>query len=293
MATPQAKPIAPAKNELKVVSHSNLFYWWPVWAVGFLMALITLIHDTRLAVVPPKTVAVKDIAKHTEGKVEAEVLGGSAVSHTQLNGKSGLIFPENFPRDKDQEKLLKEPTIHISSSKGPGIIFFTVLLLVVFITNVSLRGLWSVLVIVLIVLALTLLSVFRVWDDFFDLLGLLDIRLSMAGYVIPSVVLLALWLVAFIFFDPRTYMIFSAGQIRYCLEVGDAEHVHDTTNMSVTKRRDDVFRHWMLGLGSGDLIVTTGGTKPETFDLPNVLFVGGKLKVIEELLRSRPVVAGR
>ena len=52
-------------------------------------------------------------------------------------------------------------------------------------------------------------------------------------------------------------------------------------------------RHWALGIGSRDLIVTTGGSKPETFDLPNVLFVGGKLKQIEELLRSRSVVAGR
>jgi hypothetical protein len=291
--TPHATPVTPARQELKIVSHSNLFYWWPVWVVGYLMAVITLIHGTLLAVVPEKTVAVKDIAAGSEGKVRAEVVGQATTSHTDVNNRSALLFPENFNWKEDEKKLLKEPKIHMSSSKGPGIIFFTVVLLVIFITNVSLRGLWSVLVIVLVILAATLLSVFRVWDDVFDLLGLLDIRVSMGGFIAVSTALLVLWLVAFFFFDPRMYMIFSAGQIRYCLEVGDAEHVHDTTNMSVRKQRDDVFRHWILGLGSGDLIVTTGGAKPETFDLPNVLFIGGKLKQIEELLRSRPVVAGR
>ena len=27
-------------QEIKIVSHSNLFYWWPVWAVGYLMAIL-------------------------------------------------------------------------------------------------------------------------------------------------------------------------------------------------------------------------------------------------------------
>lgn len=28
-------------SELKVYSHSSLVYWWPVWAVGYLMAILT------------------------------------------------------------------------------------------------------------------------------------------------------------------------------------------------------------------------------------------------------------
>src|SRR6516165_7171225 len=28
-------------GEITIISHSNLFYWWPVWAVGFLMAGFT------------------------------------------------------------------------------------------------------------------------------------------------------------------------------------------------------------------------------------------------------------
>lgn len=29
-------------QKIKLVSHSPLFSWWPVWAVGFLMALLTV-----------------------------------------------------------------------------------------------------------------------------------------------------------------------------------------------------------------------------------------------------------
>ncbi len=46
-------PRSPAEaRSITIVSHSNLFYWWPVWAVGFLMAFVTLITQTRAVVVP-------------------------------------------------------------------------------------------------------------------------------------------------------------------------------------------------------------------------------------------------
>ena len=41
------------------------------------------------------------------------------------------------------------------------------------------------------------------------------------------------------------------------LEIGEAETAYDTTGMTIQKQRSDLFRHWILGLGSGDLIVTT------------------------------------
>ena len=60
MSTPVTQRPAPpqtmtGENEIRIVSHSTLFYWWPVWAVGFIMALITLIDGHVLAVVPPET----------------------------------------------------------------------------------------------------------------------------------------------------------------------------------------------------------------------------------------------
>src|SRR5262245_21726741 len=56
--TPSAQPAlpaSPAKHEIRIISHSTLFYWWPVWAVGFLMSLITAFSGEVMAVVPNGT----------------------------------------------------------------------------------------------------------------------------------------------------------------------------------------------------------------------------------------------
>lgn len=48
------------EREVKIVSHSNLFYWWPVWVAGYLMALLTYWDGHLMAIVPEGTVAQKD-----------------------------------------------------------------------------------------------------------------------------------------------------------------------------------------------------------------------------------------
>src|SRR5262245_66404077 len=80
-ATPSAPaPPAPERNEVVVVSHSNLFYWWPVWACGFLMALITWIDGHLMYVVPKGTKASTEIEKaivleRTKDGKEQKVVG--------------------------------------------------------------------------------------------------------------------------------------------------------------------------------------------------------------------------
>src|SRR5437016_6430109 len=98
-ATPPASStISKDEIEIKIVSHSNLFYWWPVWAVGFLMGAITMMHGTLLAVVPEKTVAVKEIGKELPAeKIEAELVGTtSAATDKEVKGRSALLFPKEF-----------------------------------------------------------------------------------------------------------------------------------------------------------------------------------------------------
>jgi hypothetical protein len=48
----------------------------------------------------------------------------------------------------------------------------------------------------------------------------------------------------------------------------------------------------VLGLGSGDRVVKTGANAQQ-FDMPNVLFVGRKVKLIEQMLQEREVVSGQ
>ena len=96
----------------------------------------------------------------------------------------------------------------------------------------------------------------------------------------------------FFLFDRQIYMVFTPGQLRVQLEIGDAETAYDTTGMTIQKQRSDLFRHWILGIGSGDLIVRTAGAQGHQFDMPNVLFLGRKVREIEDMLRSRQVVSG-
>jgi hypothetical protein len=62
--------------------------------------------------------------------------------------------------------------------------------------------------------------------------------------------------------------------------------------MVVAKRRSDLFRHWLLGFGSGDLLVKPAGNSAQQFEMHNVLFVGSKLQLVQQMLKTRKVVGG-
>jgi hypothetical protein len=112
------------------------------------------------------------------------------------------------------------------------------------------------------------------------------------GYLALSLPLLVLWLVVVLFFDRKMSMVFAPGQLLVRQDIGSGEVAYDTGGMVVAKRRSDLFRHWLLGFGSGDLLVKTGGAHPQQFEMPNVLFVGNKLHLIQEMLQTREVVSG-
>lgn len=265
-----------SKSEIVIVSHSSLFYWWPVWAVGFILAAITAFSGERLAVVPKDTKAVR----------EQNVPG--------FGVRDILVLPDNAHLEKDKETGNPiDPHLRIAASKNVGVFFSVVLLLVITITTIPLRGLWSVIVIVIVIFMAVIFAVLDWWGPIFERLSFLDIRINLGGYLLISTVLFGLWLVVFIFFDRQIYMIFTPGQLRVRLEIGDAETAYDTTGMTIMKQRSDLFRHWILGLGSGDLIVKTAGAQHHHFDMHNVLFLGRKVKEIEDMLRARQVVSGQ
>jgi hypothetical protein len=49
-------------SEIRIFGHSTIFYWWPVWMAGFVMAAITFAEGSRAAIVPSG--AVYDDASH-------------------------------------------------------------------------------------------------------------------------------------------------------------------------------------------------------------------------------------
>jgi hypothetical protein len=268
-------PTPQAQREIYIYSHSSLFYWWPVWAVGLLMALLTFWDGHRMAVVPPGTIA--ESSRQVEG-------------HESEGPLDVLIVPKGkkLPIDPYTKTLL-EPRLHMAQSKNLGVIFVSVLLLIIFISNVPLRGLWSVLIILFIFLMVVIFALAGWWDMILEKVSLLQVHINAAGYLFIAIALLIIWSLTIFVFDHRTYVVVTPGQVRVCLAVGAGETVYDTTGMTFQKQQNDLFRHWIVGLGSGDLIMHRSNTNQE-IDMPNVLFIGAKVREIEQLIKERPVV---
>lgn len=172
---------------------------------------------------------------------------------------------------------------------GPGAVFVVTLLAVALSSTVLLRGMMSVLAAVAAVALAVTFAWFGWWDDIFGFLGGLDIRINPAGYLCVGVPLFLAWLAVLAVYDRQHYVVFGQGQIRYVQEVGDSEMVIPVEGASVEKRRSDGFRHWVLGLGAGDLVVRVGGPNGHTIEMDNVLRIGRKMAVIDRLLREKAV----
>jgi hypothetical protein len=268
------KPIGPTAalpREVRVVAHTMIFYWWPVWAFGLLLAGLSWWSGNYLAIVPAGTEAVAGFK----------------------DGREALVLPAgaHLPKDPATGKP-REPSLHVARRSGYGVVFIVVLLLVILITNVPIRGLWSVIVVLLVLMATIVLALLGWWDDILDAMAHSHVYINAFGYLAIALPLLVFWLVAVLFFDRRTYMVFAPGQLLVRQDIGSGEVTYDTMGMVVAKRRSDLFRHWLLGFGSGDLLVKTAGAHSQQFEMHNVLFVGSKLKLIQDMLQTREVVSG-
>jgi hypothetical protein len=290
--TPAAADTTPGYDEIRIFSHSPLFYWWPVWLFGFIFSLITLMDNYRMVIVPGDSVLTKD-------KV------GEKVRYN--------IYA--VPDDDRMERLLKEanepekqraaeanPTYraapgekafrirpHVSPRSWMGPAFLIILFLVIIITSVPLRGLWSLVVLIGLVVIALLISLFHWWDDILDAFIGLHVFINLAGYLLLSTALFIVWALATFIFDRRSYIVFTPGQIRVVEEIGSRERTYDTTGMTVEKHRDDWFRHIFLGFGTGDLSVRTAGADRNEILMPNVALIGFKIDPIQQLIRQRQI----
>lgn len=275
-AVPSTLPhVDDAHRELRIYSHSSLFYWWPVWAAGFIMAAITYIDGSLMAVVPRDTVVVNVV----EGK--GDPAGGG--QRVNLDGRKVLFSPVRDPQDDT-------PHLHMSRNKNLGVLWAAVLLLIIFVSNVPLRGLWSFVLILFIALLIVIFALAGIWEWVLDKVFMLQIHINAGGYIFISTILFIIWAVTVFFFDRRRFLVISSGQVRMCLAVGAGETVYDTSGMTFSKKQDDLFRHWIVGLGSGDLIIHRSVGQERDIDFPNVLFVGAKIREIERLIKEREVV---
>ncbi len=273
---PTPPPAAARPLEVIIVSHTPFFYWWPLWAVGFLMALLTYWYAEPVAFLP----------KGTTAKQDAQVAGVEGPQNI-------LIFPAGKTLPLADGPDDQQPMLRMAVSNNLGILWTFTLCFCVVITHIPFRGVYSILAIVGACFLTILLAFFGLWDPILRTLRGLDIHITATGYLLISSFLFLIWLFTFLVHDRLSYMIFSRGQLRVRKAIGLAETVYDTRGMVVQKHRAALFRHWVLGFGSGDLTVTTAGANARQFDMPNVLGIDHKLALINTMLQEREVMKAR
>jgi hypothetical protein len=223
----RAQPAA-AVQQIRIYGHSNLLYWWPAWAVGFLFALLNAGQEQFLVTVP--------------GSQPSSALGLTYVS--------------------------------------------TLLLLIIF-TNVRLRGINSVVVLLSVGFVSVTLAWFGWWDDIAKLIPYLSVHMNTGFYLVFSTGLLIIWLTMFFVFDRMTYWRIRPGQMTEQHLIGGGAESFDTHGLRFQKHGSDFFRT-ALGLGAGDLKATAAGEHGATIEIPNVIFVDRKVHAIEKLISVKP-----
>lgn len=127
----------PASRQVTIYSHSQLFYWWPVWVTGYIMALLT----------------------YAQGHLVQ----------------------------------FQEEAVWMHASKNLGVIYTVVFFFVILITNVTLRGMASAIVMVTVLALTFMLAYFGLWDNIFSMLGGLAIHMNLGFYVFFSTAVFLAW----------------------------------------------------------------------------------------------------
>lgn len=230
-----AEPVTQTPADVTIVSHSNIFYWWPAWVAGFAVALVSW-----------------------------------------LQGQEVTILPEITDR--------------IHPSNNPGIFFIAVIVLLVVLTNTTLRGIYSVVTVVTAAFFVVLFAWFGWWDDILRFIPQLSARANVGFYLLFSTAILVVWLLAFLIFDRLAVWRVRPGQMVEEKLIGGQARSYDTNGLVFERRGQGLFHDIILGLGAGDLILTIGGANEETIQIPNVLFVNRKVKAIQRLISVKPEV---
>jgi hypothetical protein len=193
-----------------------------------------------------------------------------------------------YGRPPHVEGIPGQPGEWVHPSSNLAVIFLLMLYLVVLITSFTLRGLASGMVILATVLVTVVLAWVGWWDDIFRWFGNLTVHLTLGAYFWFSTLMCLTWFLSVFGFDRLSYWEFTPGQLTRKTLFGSGSHSYNTQGMALEKHRDDIFRHWLIGLGSGDLKLRTSGATREEIDVPNVLFIGSKVAAMQRFIAEVP-----
>ncbi|MFT5633434.1 MAG: hypothetical protein ACI9SQ_001152 [Rubritalea sp.] len=222
-----------AHDSITFHSHSEFFYYWPLWLVSFIFGDITLFFGSHVAV---------------EGL------------------ETGLL---------------------VMKQTGYGLTYILVLGFSLFATGVNLRGVWALLTIICIAFAAFILLYFGVWSSALSWAVNQPVYLNHGFYLAIGVILFIPWCVVVFLFDTRKYVKIESNTVTIVYEIGEGARAFDTIGVMMEKKLDNFFKHYLLGFGSGDLIIRTSGGSSEVLYLPNVLRVDRVLRELEQVRSQR------
>jgi hypothetical protein len=176
-------------------------------------------------------------------------------------------------------------------SRNLGVIYTLLLLLLIAVTSTKIKGMKAALIIAALAFLALLCVHLNWWEAILGWLGDQSISLSMGFYLFSSSLLFLVWLLSVFVIDRLSFWRFSPGQVSHEYLGGIVNNTYDTDNMTILlNRQDDFFRHWIIGLGSGDLHLQTMGGRGVEMNVANVLFVGAKMVKIQRLIATKPDV---
>ena len=135
-----------------------------------------------------------------------------------------------------------------------GLSFIGLMLFVVVFTNVRARGVYSIVLLLLTGVAIWGVQKIPGIQTAYGWVNLLRVHLNLAFYLTFSVLLMTIWFFVIFLVDRFTWWRFSPGQVIEEHRVGQATgHAFNTEGMIIQRLPDDLFRHRVLGFGTGRL----------------------------------------
>jgi hypothetical protein len=180
-----------------------------------------------------------------------------------------------------------------SADRNLGVIYMVLFLLMIVVTSSSVRGMAATSVILGLAFVSLLFAYLDWWPVILGSLGDLNVFMNLGFYLSFSTGLFVIWLLTFLVFDHICFWRIRPGQVTREYLLGVVDQSYDTETMVFSKDQSDLFRHWVLGLGSGDLRMATMGGRGVQSTVQNVLFVNSKITEIERLIATKPVTEGK
>src|SRR5262249_858317 len=123
-----------------------------------------------------------------------------------------------------------------------GVVYTLVFFLVIMMTNVHLRGIYSVVLVLAALVLVLLVAYFDWWRWLVEWSRQLHIYVNMGFYVFTSTLIFIVWALNFFIFDRMTYWKLTPGQLTQEHVIGGAAKSYDTRGMVFEKVRQDLFR---------------------------------------------------